>query len=99
MSSSPNSKIITLADGVLTQITLKLLAVLLNVKEPGLSHPPDRLNAPGDQDPDLGNEFFSRLAAMPEKHLRHGAGEIETLAERPVPQCLDLVHACGALFK
>ena len=74
-------------------------AALLDVNEPGLSHPPDGLNASGDPHADLGTEFFRGLAAIMEKHLRHGAGEIETLAERLVPEGLDFVYARGALLK
>ena len=84
---------IALAHGVLLDVDLQTLAVLLQVREPGLAHVAHRHHAPGhDADAHLGVSSSAVFGAVLRQDLRNRVGELEPPAVRAVPQRFDLAR-------
>ena len=99
ISSSLKSCEIALAHGVFLDVDLQPLAVLLQVREPGLAHVADRHHASGDAHAHLRHELFGGLRAVLREDVGHGVREIEPAAVAAVAQRLDFADARQPLFE
>ena len=90
---------IALGYRVLLHINLQAFAVLLQMREPGFTHVPQRHEASGRAHPDLRRQCVRRLRAVSRQDLRNGMGEIEAPAVGLVTQRLDLADTVQALLK
>ena len=81
---------IALADRVLLDVDLQALAVLLQVREAGLAHVAQGLQAAGDADARLRRQLFGGLRAVLGENSGNGVREFESLAVGPVAQLVDL---------
>ncbi len=91
--------VIALAHGVFLDVDLQALAILLQMREAGLAHVPQRHHAPGDAHADLRRQLFGGLRAILRQNLRNGVREIVALAVGAISERFDLADARCALLQ
>jgi hypothetical protein len=69
------------------------------VQEPGLAHPPYRLDAAGDTHPRLVRQLFHGFGPIPGQHLRDRVAEIEALSVSTESGFIDRGDAAQALVQ
>jgi hypothetical protein len=90
---------IALGKGVLLDVDLQALAILRQMREPGLAHAAQGLHAPGDAHAHRRGQFFRGLRTVFSQNGGDRVAEFEALAVGPETQRLDLANALQALLQ
>src|SRR5579872_1523767 len=90
--------VIAFGDAILTNVHLQPLAILLQMREPGLAHAADRHHPPRDPDVNARLELLRGLVAVLRQDTRNRVSEIETAPVRIEPQRPNLLNPLDALL-
>ena len=82
-----------ITDRIFLDVDLEPLPILLQVREAGLAHQPDRHDATRDSHGDARRfQFFRRLAAVLGQNLRHGVAEVIFARISRMPEGLNFLE-------
>ncbi len=88
-----------IADRVFLDVDLQPLAILLQVREPGLAHQPDRHDASRHPHRHPRRfQFLRRLPAVLGQNLRHGVAVVELSRISRMPESLNLLQLLAPDF-
>src|ERR1017187_9478782 len=88
-----------IADRVFLDVDLQLLPVLLQVREPGLAHQPERNDAPRTPPgPPRSLQSLRSLPAILGQNLRHGMAVVELPRISRMPESLNLLQLLAPDF-